>query len=162
MKPEQKQSLLDSLKIRYKDIPNGVTSDVMDVAKYVITKCTIDKKPINNEQLQHILFLLQKETLHYIGMPIHRGVFQAWDIGPVVPEVYESFEPKGYIKDLCKNIGDVQCKSYVDAVVTEVQEMHPTDLPRMVKKTGGAWHTTFQKHKNEKKEIPLYLIKTKG
>lgn len=162
MKPEQKQTLLDTLKKNYENIPQGIASDVQDIAKYIVTKCTIDKKPTTNEQLQHIIFLLQKETLHYISMPIHRSVFEAWDIGPVVPEVYEMFEPKGVIKDMCKTEGDIQCKRFIDGIVEEVYEMHPMDLPKIVKKNGGAWHTTYHKFKGEKKEIPLYLIKTKG
>lgn len=163
MKPEEKKLILERLKAQYKHIPGGISSDVKDIAKYIVSKSTIDNKPVNNEQVHLILFVLQRDALTYVGLPVHHGVFEAWDKGPIIPEVYDMFQPRGTIRDICKNIGEIRCTPYIDAVVTEVQEMRSImELERSVRHNKGAWYTTWFNNKGANKEIPLYLIRAKG
>ena len=35
----------------------------MTVAKYIVSKCTREKSPISNLQLQKLLYLIQKESI---------------------------------------------------------------------------------------------------
>lgn len=162
MTKTRKVEILERLKLQCTTRPEGISSDVLELAKYIITKCTINDRPVTNDQLQHYLYLLQKETLTHISMPIHHGVFEAWDRGPVIPDVFNHFLPKGYIRDLCPNTGSIPSKLFVDAIIEDVQLRRITELEHSVKQIGGAWHYTWNKHKGENKEIPLYLIRAKG
>lgn len=158
----QKQSKADKLKAEHKDSEGGISSAVMDIAKYIITKCTIDERPCTNEQLQVMLFLLQKESLIYLGMPIHHGVFQAWESGPVILEVHKEFMPTGYLKGFHRPTVPLKGTEFMDLVIEEARHMKPMELHNAGSKIGGAWHTTWNKHKPEIVDIPLYLIKAKG
>ena len=60
----------------------------MDVAKYIITKCTRDEHPISNLQLQKILYILQKEYLQRDQKCLFFDDFEAWAFGPNIPNVY--------------------------------------------------------------------------
>lgn len=63
----------------------------MDVAKYIITKCTRDEHPISNLQLQKILYILQKEYLQRDQKCLFFDDFEAWAFGPNIPNVYYYF-----------------------------------------------------------------------
>lgn len=41
--------------------------DALDVAKYIVNKCTSENRPITNLQLQKILYFLQKQHLEQYG-----------------------------------------------------------------------------------------------
>lgn len=58
----------------------------LDIAKYIISKCTSDEKPINNLQLQKILYYAQKEFLR-VSSALFDDEFEAWQFGPVIPSV---------------------------------------------------------------------------
>ena len=59
----------------------GVTHmyGALDIAKYVITKCTKDKHPISNLQLQKILYYIQRELLQQ-GLAGFSDDMEAWQL----------------------------------------------------------------------------------
>ena len=59
----------------------------LNVAKYIIDKCTRENYPISNLQLQKILYYIQREFLQR-GPKAFPEEIEAWQFGPVVPEVY--------------------------------------------------------------------------
>lgn len=52
--------------------------DALDIAKYIVDKCTIEKCPITNLQLQKILYFLQKKYLIDYGNCLFNDEIQAW------------------------------------------------------------------------------------
>ena len=62
----------------------------LDIAKYIISKCTSDEKPINNLQLQKILYYAQKEFLR-VSSALFDDEFEAWQFGPVIPSAYYQY-----------------------------------------------------------------------
>ena len=62
----------------------------MQIAKYTINKCTTEGHPISNLQLQKILYYIQRELLQS-GIDGFEDEIQAWQFGPVVPEVYRQY-----------------------------------------------------------------------
>lgn len=159
---EKKSDTGRRLKAQFKHEEGGVSAPVIDIAKYLISKCTIDQKPLNAHNLQVLLYVLQREALEYMGMPIHHGVFHAWDSGPVVEEIYESFEKSGTVRNMYKDIGVIRGTSFIDLVLEEYLELPGMELHNASTKKTGAWQTIYSQHKGEKKEIPLYMIKVKG
>lgn len=65
--------------------------DVLTLAKYIVTKCVRDCCPISNLQLQKILYFIQVDALKTTGEPAFLNNIEAWQFGPVVPEVYYYF-----------------------------------------------------------------------
>ena len=59
----------------------------MDIARYIVDKCTNDGCPISNLQLQKILYFIQRDYLKKDSQAYSEEI-QAWQFGPVVPDVY--------------------------------------------------------------------------
>lgn len=68
--------------------------DAFEVAEYIIERCNQKHKPISNLKLQIILYFAQAQFLVEYGTPCFNNVMQAWDHGPVVPDVYHKY--RGY------------------------------------------------------------------
>ena len=62
----------------------------LEIAKYIIDKCTKDNCPISNLQLQKILYYIQREFLQQGEIAFPEEI-EAWQFGPVVPEVYRQY-----------------------------------------------------------------------
>lgn len=64
----------------------------IDVAKYIIWYCKQKGYSISNLKLQKILYFVQAAFLVDCGRPCFTEQIEAWDFGPVVPEVYHYFK----------------------------------------------------------------------
>lgn len=64
----------------------------LEVAKYIINKCIELNRPISNLQLQKILYYVQGEYMKKNnGQALFNDDIEAWQYGPVVPNVYYKF-----------------------------------------------------------------------
>ncbi len=69
--------------------------DALDVAKYIITYCKKNQKPISNLKLQKLLYFVQAQFLVGENHACFYNRIEAWDLGPVVPDVYHHFKMYG-------------------------------------------------------------------
>ena len=69
--------------------------NAVDIARYVIERCSRQNKTISNLKLQKILYFIQAEFLIAKHQPCFAEKIQAWDFGPVVPEVYYTYRMYG-------------------------------------------------------------------
>lgn len=63
----------------------------IDVASYVINWCNDNGLTITNLKLQKLLYFLQGEIYRYTENRLIDDDFYAWQLGPVVPNVYSNF-----------------------------------------------------------------------
>ncbi len=140
----------------------------IDVAKYVIDKCTTDKRPVSNLQLQKILYYIQVAFYTNFDCPCFSDNFEAWMFGPVVPEVYYQYCGAGAYDIVLKypeshDIWETEKeKSVVDQIISEKREMNPWDLVNDTHKEGKAWAQTYREGKGNKQIIDKELIRTNG
>jgi len=80
--------------------------DALDVAKYIIRSEAEHGRSVNNLRLQKILYFVQASFLVKRDEPCFNDLIEAWEWGPVVPEVYYKFShwcggiiPAPFIKD---------------------------------------------------------------
>lgn len=65
----------------------------LEVAKYTINKCIELGRPISNLQLQKILYYIQGEYMKKNhGEVLFNESIEAWQYGPVVPDVYYKYK----------------------------------------------------------------------
>ena len=69
--------------------------DVQNVAEYVITYSEVKDYGISNLKLQKILYLIQAYSLIHTKKPCFSEDIEAWDFGPVIPEVYRKYKQFG-------------------------------------------------------------------
>ena len=65
------------------------------VAKHIIRRWDELGRTISNLKLQKILYFVQAEFLVDTNKPCFREAIEAWDFGPVVPEVYREYKIYG-------------------------------------------------------------------
>ena len=64
----------------------------LNIARYIIERCHSQSRTISNLKLQKILYFVQAEFLVAINRPCFGEEIEAWDFGPVVPEVYQEYK----------------------------------------------------------------------
>lgn len=150
-----------TVKLKVFAIGGIIMYSALDVAKYTVSKCVSEQKPISNLQLQKILYYIQKEFLK-IDKQAFDDNFEAWQFGPVIPTVYYRFCGFGAMPitsqydDIVINNED---KEIIDNVIEKKRGRNPWDLVMDTHKTGGAWDQVYDHGEGLKKVIPISLIK---
>ena len=90
----------------------------LEVAQYIIRRCNQQKKSISNLKLQKILYFVQAEFLVTTGNRCFSDEIEAWDFGPVVPEVYHHYKAYG-----SANIPVFRMNSDLDAEISKSDQI---------------------------------------
>lgn len=67
----------------------------IDIAGYIIEYSNEKGQPVSNLKLQKLLYFVQAFFLITKGKPCFRDKIEAWDFGPVIPEVYRAYKHYG-------------------------------------------------------------------
>ena len=138
--------------------------NAIELSKYIVSKCVHDKCPISNLQLQKILYYIQKDFLSR-GNPIFGDAVEAWQFGPVVPNVYYYFCGFGAmpITTAYDNISVMNNdKKYIDPIVEKKRILNPWDMVDETHKKDGAWDVTYKNGNGNHDIISVGLIKKLG
>lgn len=138
--------------------------DAVDLSKYIVTKCIADGHPISNLQLQKILYYIQKDFLgrNDIAFP---DAIEAWQFGPVVPDVYYYYCGYGAMPISIENGGVAVSPvdaAVIDKIVEEKRTLNPWDLVEETHKKDGAWAKIYRNGLGNHCMIPTDLIKAAG
>lgn len=139
----------------------------MDLSKYIITKCTREGEPISNLQLQKILYYIQKSFLEN-GKLAFEDDIEAWQFGPVVPEVYYHFCGYGAMaigfeyKDVDMSEFSEDDMSTINEIVESKRLLKPWDMVKETHKKDGAWDRIYNDGLGDHKVIPQELIQQAG
>ena len=120
----------------------------LEIARYVVSKCSFDKEPISNLQLQKILYCLQTKFLK-TSSALFDDKFEAWAFGPVVSEVYYQYCGFGAIPinmrhDIKLDLLDEESLKIIDSIIVEKRSKEPWELVDEVHKPGGAWERAYR------------------
>ncbi|MCD8148453.1 MAG: DUF4065 domain-containing protein [Clostridiales bacterium] len=135
----------------------------IDIAKYIIDKCTKDMRPISNLQLQKILYYVQKEFLQHGSIAFSEEI-EAWQFGPVVPNVYRQYCGFGAIPIRMSYEVDLESDDakIIDVVVEKKRILNPWDMVNDTHSKGKAWDIIYQGRIGDHQVIPQNLIKNRG
>lgn len=139
----------------------NVRYTAMQVARYIVDKCTADRRPISNLQLQKILYFVQCEHMVQTGSPLFDDEFSAWQHGPVIPEVYRAYSLWGanLIMENYDDAGmDVMTRGIIDPVIEELRNVSPWALVDETHKDGSPWSQTYDNGRGLGDPIPNSLI----
>lgn len=133
----------------------------MDLANYIVNKCIKDDAPITNLQLQRILYFVQKDFLKR-SSPAFSDYIEAWDFGPVVPNVYFCFCGFGAMpifisRDTVPNLSTD--KNIIDNIVENKRSLTPWEIAKETSKITGAWSKVYDNGKGRQHIISVDLIK---
>lgn len=136
----------------------------IDLSKYIVEKCINDNHPISNLQLQKILYYIQMDFLRR-GDIAFQDDFEAWQFGPVVPEVYYCYCGNGAMPitfEYGSPIVDQSDAFHIDRIIERKRILAPWDLVAETHKHDGAWDKIYQNGIGNHQVIPTNLIKEYG
>lgn len=136
----------------------------MELSTYIVSKCIKEDCPISNLQLQKILYYIQKAFLNR-GDRAFSDNIEAWQFGPVVPNVYDHYCGYGAMPISFSSIKyDVakEDKQLIDSIVESKRVLAPWDLVEETHKKGSAWDKTYKNGSGSHEVIPTELIKAVG
>lgn len=137
----------------------------IDVARYIIWYCKRWKYSISNLKLQKILYFVQANFLVSVGTPCFEEEIEAWDFGPVVPEVYHEFKIFGSAdipKAVCLNAGEMilrKDKALINEIVEQCAK-YPASVLVEITHRQAPWREAYEKYCNniiEKNAIRDYF-----
>ena len=108
----------------------------MELSTYIVSKCIKEDCPISNLQLQKILYYIQKAFLNR-GDRAFSDNIEAWQFGPVVPNVYDHYCGYGAMPISFSSIKyDVakEDKQLIDSIVESKRVLAPWDLVEETKR----------------------------
>ncbi len=133
----------------------------LNLSKYIVSKCIEDGEPISNLQLQKILYYIQKKFLND-GKIAFLDDIQAWQFGPVVPEVYYFYCGYGSMpitSQYDRYEIESEDKGIIDEIIEGKRKLRPWELVRETHKKDGAWDRTYANGNGNRKVISCELIK---
>lgn len=135
----------------------------LNIAKYIIDKCTRENRPVSNLQLQKILYYIQREFLQQGKMAFSEEI-EAWQFGPVVPEVYKQYCGFGAIPIRMRyNIQINQDDIWIiDSIVEKKRILNPWDMVSDTHSEGKAWDLIYRNGSGDHQVIPKEMIRDKG
>lgn len=134
------------------------------VAKHL---CKVSDWELSNLELQKLIYIAHMLYLGKTGNPLVNGEFQAWDYGPVHPELYEhlkSFGPfpvKDFIFDIplsairLRDLDNTKDKDKIEIMRSCLEEFPPGSTSKLIDVThqkNGAWAKKYRKYV---KNIPI-------
>ncbi len=136
----------------------------LNLAKYIVTKCVKEDYPISNLQLQKILYYIQVWFLQNTRDVAFSDDIEAWQFGPVIPEVYYFFcgfgaMPISSTYDIKENISH---KNKIDNIVTTKRVLPPWDLVEETHNPQKAWKRIYRDGDGNGHVIPVELLREIG
>ena len=124
----------------------------LDVAKYVIERCNKMGYPISNLKLQKILYFIQAEFLVAFDEQCFQEDIEAWNFGPVVPEVYREYKIYGsasipYLKEYDGVFINEEHKAVMDEVIDLCAQYTASTLVSITHNQ-KPWKDSFQRGRN--------------
>ena len=143
---------------------------VLEIAKYIVSKCIKDDKRITNLQLQRILYCVQRDFLQKFGKPAFSEPIVACPFGAVIPEVYYEFGGSGAMpislspepeETVIQSIS-IKERELIDSIIENKRALAHWDLSHETNKNGGAYDTVYADGAGNNEIIPTKLIQTLG
>lgn len=104
---------------------------------------------LSNLEMQKILYLAHMFHLGRTGEPLVFGNFEAWDYGPVHPDLYHRAKMFGSdpVEDIFTDIRGPEEGSADRAIIDEAYDslgnLGPGRLVNVTHRRGGAWETNY-------------------
>ena len=115
--------------------------------------CERSEWSISNLTLQKILYLAHMFHLGIHDAPLVTGHFQAWDYGPVHPEVYHyvkvfGAEPVRNVFRSIENAQEGKETELIDQAVDQLKSKKPALLVQITHRKEGAWFKHYKPNQN--------------
>jgi len=128
----------------------------LDVANYVISLASTnvigdngEVEGVTNLKLQKILYFIEAYSLSVNGKSLFSDSIEAWEYGPVIPNVYHQFKSQGSSPIIDKNVTVKMDKKTADLISGVWETFNKYSASRLVDITHrhDPWKKTYEKNK---------------
>lgn len=135
--------------------------DAKQIANEFIRRAAKRGKILSIMQLLKLIYIAHGWNLSLYNRPLIRNKIEAWQHGPVVPDVYNAFRGQGiHIKneaEVPEQSIDPQTENILDQIYELYGDMSPFKLSDLTHVSGGPWHIASKK--GNYAHIPDHVIK---
>ena len=122
------------------------------LVRYIVARCDADGTPVNETQLQRMLYVLQVTFVRASGgRLLFPDEFDACPCGPIITSVHAEYVHEGsrpiYVHDAITpdDIGlDSHTAAFVDDGIMTLCSMYPRDLVRITQGNGSPWSVVYE------------------
>lgn len=133
----------------------------LNVAKYIVTYCAEQNAPISNLKLQKILYYTWVDYYKETGRTLFWDEICAWQLGPVVPDVYYYF--CSYAGFPITQTFDIDMaeddKDILNSIISTYSTKTAGTLVSMTHRNGSPWDRIYRGGYGLRDVIPFSLIK---
>lgn len=132
----------------------------IDIAKYIVTYCTERQQPISNLKLQKMMYYAWIEYYNKTQNYLFDDMICAWQLGPVVPEVYYEFCSYAGVPITRKFHVEVapQDSSILSNCIDKYLPLPANALVNKTHESGKPWDCIYKDGEGLRKEIPFQMI----
>lgn len=138
--------------------------NAMAVANFIIDFCSRLKDPVSNLRLQKLLYFVWVEYYRRTERALFYDPICAWQLGPVVPEVYREYCSYGG-RPINLRWEETEIESQDVELLTDIVEEYRlvpvSDLVERTHRPETAWYQIYNNGKGNRQVIPFELIKKK-
>lgn len=139
-------------------------NSAMAVADYIIDYCSRINEPVSNLRLQKLLYFAWVDYYRETGASLFYDSMYAWQLGPVVPEVYNEYCSYGG-RPINLRWESTEIKPEDAGILNKIIEKYRlVPVSVLVDRTHEpetAWYQIYDGGKGNKQKIPTDLIKMK-
>jgi uncharacterized phage-associated protein len=124
--------------------------DARQIANWFIQRASREKKKLSIMQLLKLVYIAHGWHLEITKNPLFRNRIEAWQHGPVIPDVYRSFRPQGveilhedarYSAEPAERVAE-----FLEEIYSIYGGRSPFNLSAITHVSGGPWETAIKRH----------------
>ena len=124
----------------------------IQIANYFVKKAKEDEVSITNMKLQKLVYISHGFHLAFFDEPLVVEKVQAWDYGPVIPEIYHGFKEygSGPIEGYCSQwfrpdiVDDNSISQFLNAIWASYGSLGAVDLSALTHQEDSPWSQVYQ------------------
>jgi len=137
-----------------------------DVANYIVKECSDHDISITNLQLQKILYYIQVHFLQKENRALFSDDIEAWQLGPVVRDVYDQYSTFGSMDLYEIEKPEVEFTEHERKVIMDITKRKPKlrtwQLTEETHKEGRAWAQVYRDGRGNRHVIDKEVLVAYG
>lgn len=138
-----------------------MTYDARQIVNWFIERSTRDGKALSIMSLLKLTYIAHGWYMETRNTPLFNNRIEAWQHGPVIPDVYNAFRPQGIVpKQVVNDYNSPDNESdqeFLEEIYNIYSDMPPFRLSDLTHVKNGPWDTARQLG-GDYAEIPNHLI----
>ncbi|MDE0305486.1 MAG: DUF4065 domain-containing protein [Albidovulum sp.] len=139
-----------------------MTYDARQIANWFVRRANQDGRVLSIMSLLKLSYIAQGWHLEIYDRPLFHNRIEAWQYGPVIPDVYAAFRKQGIkptkVLENYSGVLDSDCERFLEQIYKIYGDMPPMRLSKLTHVAGGPWDSSI-KFGGIYSEIPNELIK---